>query len=149
MNGTDLPQKSESTRLSVQRWWNGTQQLLSRNESDCESISSTSTSSSASSKQSRWFNPEWLIGRQHWLERVHDWGLFCVLCRKYSKRLLNLQPKRNSQKKQKPCTKVKRLVLKAPYENSHKLMESSQRSWHHTASLGSKELIMISGIQDN
>ncbi len=33
-----------------------------------------------------------------------------------------------------------------PHINSHKLMESSQRSWCHMASLGSKELIAVTRI---
>ncbi len=59
--------------------------------------------------------------------------------RKHDLVLNSLQPIRSRQKKQKPCTKVQHLVLNS-YINSHKLMESSQRSWHHMVSLGSKEL---------
>lgn len=76
--------------------------LSSRNESDLESVRSASTSSSASSKQSRRFNPDWLGGRQHWLEYVRGRGMFCLLCRKYNKRPFN-----NDTWNSEPCARLR------------------------------------------
>ncbi len=55
--------------------------------------------------------------------------------------LNSLQPIRNSQRSRNHVLKYNAWYWK-PHINSHTLMESSQRSWRHMASLGSKNLTL-------
>ncbi len=80
---------------------------------DIESQSASSTSRApVSSKQSRQFNADWLVGRQEWLKYVHGQGMSCLLCRKYNKRPFN-----NDIWNSQPCARL-RLQSITTHENS-------------------------------
>lgn len=92
---------------------------LSRTETDLELMSCLS--SSTSSKQSRQFNPDWLLERQHWLEYAGGQGMFCTPCRKYNNRPFN-RDIWNTQ----PCTRL-RLQSVIYHEHSAAHIDRVQR----------------------
>jgi hypothetical protein len=81
--------------------------LPPRKKQELEALSSQSTSTSSSSKQSRKFNASWLRGRKQWFVYKPEEGMYCSLCQKYDQRPYN----RDIWNKQ-PCSRLRLQSIK-------------------------------------
>ena len=97
-----IMEQSESDDSSTsERASEDDEDLPPRKKQELEVLSSQSTSTLSSSKQSRKFNASWLRGRKQWLVYKPEAGMYCSLCQKYDQRPYN----RDVWNKQ-PCSRL-------------------------------------------